>query len=178
MIEKQKWLRLIGDKNSEILILGSFPSKVSIEKNQYYANKSNRFWNEIIKPIFNNNKCFIGEIDEEIYASKIKCLLINKIALSDVFSTKIEKNKLDTSMDKNIDTINSSKNNLIQILNDYKNIKKIIFNGKTARENFDSQNFKISRQIKLITVLSTSGANRRWGNGKKLYDDWIKAFYE
>jgi hypothetical protein len=64
-------------------------------------------------------------------------------------------------MDKNIDTINSSKNNLIQILNDYKNIKKIIFNGKTARENFDSQNFKISRQIKLITVLSTSGANRR-----------------
>jgi hypothetical protein len=26
--------------------------------------------------------------------------------------------------------------------------------------------------------LSTSGANRRWGNGKKLYDDWIKAFYE
>lgn len=32
------------DENSEILILGSFPSVVSRQQNFYYANKQNRFW--------------------------------------------------------------------------------------------------------------------------------------
>lgn len=34
----------VFDCQSEILILGSFPSVISRKQNFYYANKSNRFW--------------------------------------------------------------------------------------------------------------------------------------
>ena len=43
------------DSDSNILILGSLPSDKSIEKSEYYGNKTNQFWN-IITLIFNNEK--------------------------------------------------------------------------------------------------------------------------
>ncbi|MDY6035107.1 MAG: DNA-deoxyinosine glycosylase, partial [Bulleidia sp.] len=37
-------LKPIFNKDSEVLILGSFPSVVSRNRNMYYANPTNRFW--------------------------------------------------------------------------------------------------------------------------------------
>ena len=34
----------VFDKNSKVLILGSFPSVKSREEGFYYGNKNNRFW--------------------------------------------------------------------------------------------------------------------------------------
>lgn len=34
----------VSDKNSKVLILGSFPSEKSLKEGFYYGNKSNRFW--------------------------------------------------------------------------------------------------------------------------------------
>ena len=39
----------IIDENSEILILGSFPSVISRENDFYYGNKRNRFWTLLSK---------------------------------------------------------------------------------------------------------------------------------
>ena len=67
------------DENSEILILGSFPSVVSREQSFYYANRTNRFW-----PIL--GKLF----DEEITDRRQFCLK-HHIALWDViYSCTIE----------------------------------------------------------------------------------------
>ena len=41
----------VFDKNSKVLILGSFPSVKSRREGFYYGNKSNRFW-KVIAEIF------------------------------------------------------------------------------------------------------------------------------
>ena len=79
----------IYNKNSEILILGSMPSKLSREKNFYYANKQNRFW-KIMEELYNIN--FSSNND------KMEFLLKNKIALWDVFKEVDIKGSSDSSI--------------------------------------------------------------------------------
>ena len=65
----------IFDKNSKILILGSFPSVVSRKFSFYYANPQNRFW-RVLAGILN------APVPETM-DKKIKFLLANKIAIYD-----------------------------------------------------------------------------------------------
>ena len=65
----------IFDRNSKILILGSFPSVVSRELGFYYANPQNRFW-RLLAGIL--NAPLPESIDE-----KIKFLLTHRIAIYD-----------------------------------------------------------------------------------------------
>lgn len=63
----------VVDKNSEILILGSFPSVKSREINFYYGNPQNRFWNVLEE--------FFGEKIENDIESKKVFLKNHKIAV-------------------------------------------------------------------------------------------------
>ena len=65
----------IFDKNSKILILGSFPSVISRKFGFYYANPQNRFW-RVLAEILNTN---VPESMDE----KIKFLLSHHIAIYD-----------------------------------------------------------------------------------------------
>ena len=65
----------IFDKNSKILILGSFPSVVSRKFGFYYTNPQNRFW-RVLAGIL--NAPLPESIDE-----KIKFLLAHRIAIYD-----------------------------------------------------------------------------------------------
>ena len=65
----------IFDKNSKILILGSFPSVVSRKFGFYYANPQNRFW-RVLAGIL--NAPLPGSTDE-----KINFLLARRIAIYD-----------------------------------------------------------------------------------------------
>ena len=65
----------IFDKNSKILILGSFPSVVSRKFGFYYANPQNRFW-RVLAGIL--NAPLPGSTDE-----KIDFLLAHRIAIYD-----------------------------------------------------------------------------------------------
>ena len=65
----------IFDKNSKILILGSFPSVVSRKLGFYYANPQNRFW-RVLAGIL--NAPLPGSTDE-----KINFLLARRIAIYD-----------------------------------------------------------------------------------------------
>ncbi|WP_122871929.1 DNA-deoxyinosine glycosylase [Campylobacter showae] len=65
----------IFDKNSKILILGSFPSVISRKFGFYYANPQNRFW-RVLAGILNTP--LPESIDE-----KIKFLLAHRIAIYD-----------------------------------------------------------------------------------------------
>ncbi len=71
----------VYDKNSKILILGSFPSEASRAAGFYYAHKQNRFWR--VLTLVTGGEC--GETKEE----KTRFLLENNIALWDVIASKI-----------------------------------------------------------------------------------------
>ncbi len=126
------------NKDSKVLILGSFPSVKSREEGFYYAHPKNRFW-QVLSYIFN----------EEI-ENKEDFLKSHYIALYDVCASCEIKGSSDASIKKVIP------NNLASILN-YSKIKVIILNGKTASRLFSK--FYPDNQIKTITLPSTSPAN-------------------
>ena len=66
----------VADQNSQILILGSFPSEKSLKENFYYSNKSNKFW-KVLAEYFNEKLV-------QSIAEKKQFLLAHKIAIWDI----------------------------------------------------------------------------------------------
>ena len=135
----------ILDKNSKILILGSFPSVKSRKDNFYYAHPQNRFW-KIIAKIFNES--IPVSIEEKKWI-----LLKNNIAIWDVIKSIKE-------------TIINDISGLIK----ESNISYIFFNGNKAYDiymKYCSQKPNVKYEI----LPSTSPANAVWGF-EKLYDYW------
>ena len=150
----------VFDKNSKILILGSFPSVKSREQMFFYGHPQNRFW-KVISKIFNSD--YPNTIEE-----KKQLLLNNHIAVWDVIASCDINGSSDSSI-KNV-----IPNDLTVILN-IADIRKIIVNGKTAEKYYNKY---IKKQInrEAICLPSTSPANAAWSLDD-LINEWktIKA---
>ncbi len=107
-------------KDSEILILGTFPSLKSFENNFYYSHPKNQFW-DILAIIFNEKKP--STIDE-----KIEFLKRHKIALWDSICKAKRKNQ--NSRDDNLEVIEPC--DIPKLLKKYPNIKKIATTSRLA----------------------------------------------
>ena len=108
-------------KNSEILILGSFPSVKSRENEFFYAHPQNRFW-KVLSAVFNFP--MPQNTDE-----KKELVLKNKLALFDVIKQCDIKGSGDSTI-KNV-----IPNDLTPII-ESSNIKHIFLNGKTAEKYY------------------------------------------
>ena len=126
------------NEDSEILILGSFPSVASREEGFYYAHKRNRFW-KVLSSIF----------DEEILDKK-DFLIRHHLALFDVCASCEIKGSSDASIKEVVP------NDLSEILK-VSPIKVIFLNGETASKLYKKYMKDIS--IPTITLPSTSPAN-------------------
>ena len=145
------------NKNSKILILGSFPSVKSREQMFFYGHPQNRFW-KVISKIFNE------ELPTTI-SEKKKLLDKNNIAIWDViFSCEIIGSS-DTSI-KNVIP------NDISIILKNSNIEKIFVNGKAA-EKFYNLYLKEILKRDAICLPSTSPANAKWSIDKLILE-WKK----
>ena len=134
------------DKNSKILILGSFPSVKSREQRFFYGHPQNRFW-KVVSSVLNCETPIT--IDE-----KKKFLFNNHIALWDVIASCEIAGSSDSSI-KNVIV-----NDLTQILSEA-DIKQIYVNGKTAEKYFNKYTKPlISREA--VCLPSTSPANAAW----------------
>ncbi len=109
-------------KDSQILILGSFPSIKSFENGFYYANPQNQFW-KIMSTI---TKYPINNKDQKIWLLKEK-----KIALWDMIKSCSRENSLDSSIE------NEDINDIAKFLESYPEIKKIAFTGKKSQAIFE-----------------------------------------
>jgi TDG/mug DNA glycosylase family protein len=137
-------LKPIVNEKSTVLILGSMPSKISIEKGQYYANPKNQFW-KIIKEI-------LGVNSELPYRRRKDILLTQGFALWDILKS-CERNG---SLDKNIR--NPIANDLEAFLTKYEQINKIGFNGQKSMKLAKKLEINfLSRSI--IVLPSSSPAN-------------------
>lgn len=145
----------IFDKNSEILVLGSFPSVKSRENNFYYAHPQNRFW-RVVASVYS---CPVPKTVEE----KKNMLLSNKIAVWDV----IKSCEITGSADSTIKSV--IPNDLSEILS-VADIKKIYANGKTAQSLYNKY-IKNSTGFDIIFLPSTSPANAAYSL-EKLIKEW------
>ena len=89
---KNKGFNAVFNSESEILILGSFPSVKSREINFYYGHRQNRFW-KMLEYTYNEK---IGETPKE----KIEFLLSKKIALWDMVKSSDLTNSDDKALEK------------------------------------------------------------------------------
>lgn len=143
------------DKDSEILILGSFPSVKSREQNFFYGHPQNRFW-KVTSGIF-------GCVEPVTIDEKREFLHSNHIALWDVIASC----NIIGSSDSSISDVVA--NDLSEILVSA-NIRQIFVNGKTAEKYYNKYTFEKTNR-KAICLPSTSPANAAW-SVERLIDAW------
>lgn len=110
-------------KDTKILILGSFPSIHSFEKNFYYAHPRNQFW-KILESVTSypvNNR------DQKLWLLKA-C----KLGLWDMIKTCSRDNSLDSSLE------NEEVNDIATFLEEHPSIQKVAFTGKKSEALFQT----------------------------------------
>lgn len=139
-------LEIFINNDSEIFILGSFPSIKSREYGFYYSHPQNRFFPTTSR-IF-NEPCPISISDRKAF------LIKHHIALYDV----IEECDIDNSSDSSIRNVTPI--DIESILKKYPNIKVIGITGKKAASLFDK--YLLDKvKIKVVYLPSTSPANAK-----------------
>ncbi|AKB58590.1 DNA-deoxyinosine glycosylase [Methanosarcina barkeri] len=146
------------DVNTEILILGSLPSDVSIRKHQYYGHPGNDFW-RLLGSIIRE------DLQNMNYQNRLETLKRNKIGLWDVFKAGKREGSEDTK-------IKDEEINQFSMLKDMTpNLKLVLFNGKKSGE-YEPILRAMGYETKVLP--SSSGANRRSLQSKK--SKWEAAF--
>ena len=139
----QNLLPPVIDESSHVLILGSMPSKLSLEKQQYYGNPRNHFW-KIIGEVLH------VEIPVE-YKERLNLLKAHHIGLWDT----IQSCEREGSLDANIRNI--VPNDFRKLLENYPNIRLILFNGGKSFDVFKKHmGFNLLQDIHYAKMPSTS----------------------
>lgn len=148
-------IRPVFDKDSRILILGSFPSVKSREEGFFYGHPQNRFW-RVTAQVF-------GEKTPMSVDEKKSFLLRNHISLWDVIGSC----EIDGSSDASIRNV--TVNDLTAIL-ETADIKAIFLNGKKAEQLYKKYLLPVVKRD-AVCLPSTSPANAAWSL-EKLVEAW------
>jgi hypoxanthine-DNA glycosylase len=146
----------IFDKNSSVLVFGTFPSVKSREYGFYYGHPQNRFWKVI---------ACITQTDPfpETIAAKKQMLIQNRIALADVLQSCDIQGSSDGSIREEVPR------DLSKILNN-SNVDRIYANGEKAYQ-LTMKYFSRNITPKIFKLPSTSSANARY-SFEKLILEW------
>ena len=149
----------VYDKNSRILILGSFPSVKTREAGFFYGHPQNRFWKvlagickEAVPQTVEEKKCF---------------LLRNGIAVWDV----IAECDITGSSDSSIRNVKPAD---IRRILDAAKIERICCNGATAYRLYEKYLFPLCKR-EAVKLPSSSPANAAW-SAERLMEEWGKYF--
>ena len=109
-------------QDTEVLILGSFPSIKSFENDFYYAHPRNQFWKILSSitqyPIHNHDQ-------------KLWLLKVCHFGLWDMIKQCSRQNSLDSSLEQ------EEVNDIAGFLEKHPSIKKVVFTGKKAEALFE-----------------------------------------
>ena len=153
----------VYDKNSRVLILGSFPSVRSREVGFFYGHPQNRFWRTLAN--------LFDEIVPQSIEEKRDLLLRHGIALWDVIASCEIVGSSDSS-------IRNAKPNDLSAVLATASIGAIFTNGKTAHRLYCTYLQKETGR-EAICLPSTSPANAAWSQ-ERLNDAWsaVKTYLE
>jgi TDG/mug DNA glycosylase family protein len=139
----------ISSPSARILVLGSLPSRVSLERGEYYANPQNAFWRILAARA--------PELPAD-YAGRVRVLIEQRIALWDVLAAATRSGSLDADI-----ADDAVPNNFRAFFHTHSEIRVIGFNGGTAAKLYGrhvvSTLTEAQRKIPRITLPSTSPAH-------------------
>ena len=145
------------NKESRILILGSFPSVKSREQNFFYGHPQNRFW-KVIAAVYEQP---LPQTIEE----KKQLILDNGLALWDSIASCEITGSSDSS-------IKNARANDITVILDSCNIERIYCNGRKSHELYRKY-IEPATGRTAVCLPSTSPANAQWSL-EKLIGAWAE----
>ncbi len=149
------------DDDSCILILGSMPGVKSLQEQEYYAHKQNRFWRLMA--------LLLGEDLPVTYEAKCAMLLAHHIALWDTLGYCEREGSLDS------DIKNEIPNDILGLLAKHPRITTIVCNGGKAAAAFKKYFAKdLPPHVTVHYLHSTSPANARM-RLEDLAEEWGSA---
>ena len=110
----------IVGRDPRVLILGSLPSRASVEKHEYYGHSRNAFW-PIMGELFGAEPALDYETRTSIIAGR-------GVAVWDVLASSVRPG----SLDADIDVATATPNNVDGFLADYPAVSLVCFNGQAA----------------------------------------------
>jgi len=134
----------VSSPTARILILGSMPSELSLERREYYGNPRNQFW-RIMQAVFDIPA-------EDTYPERIAGLQHNRIALWDVLHSCERIGSLDSAIQ------NAVPNDFSGLFASLPGLKIIAFNGKKAHEWFERWAQVDSSHLQKLVYPSSSPA--------------------
>lgn len=148
------------DENSEVLILGTFPSVKSREAKFFYGHPQNRFWRVMAR--------MCDSTVPDTIEDKKRLILDNNFALWDV----IHSCEIQGSADSTIKNV--VPNDISKILDNSK-VSRIFVNGRKA-ESLYKKYIEPSTGIKAVCLPSTSPANASWSEDR-LTEYWKQQIF-
>ena len=106
------------DERSRVLVLGSFPSEMSLAKHEYYGNPQNHFW-----PVM---EALLGIDRSAPYDERTSRLLAQGVAVWDVIAECAREGSGDDRIE------HAAANPIVSLLADHPHIRHVAFNGGTA----------------------------------------------
>jgi hypoxanthine-DNA glycosylase len=138
------------DQNTEVLILGSLPSDISLSKGEYYGNPHNDFW-KILAEVLGQS------LTTQAYGERLQILLKHKIGLWDVYHRGVRPGSMDR------DITETDPNDFGALKADAPKLKLVCFNGKNAGE---SEGDVRGLGYETVVLPSSSSANRTDQEGR------------
>lgn len=158
-------LKPIVYKDSNVLILGSFPGAESLKQQFYYANNGNIFWDFFSQ--------YSGQDRPHSLSEASAILRELNVAVWDVYESVIREDKTEKKTSNDSDIREYTFNDIRTLLRDYPGISRI---GVAGGDPYDSfvEHFP---ELQAECLPSTSGSNRKQWGGKILdrtRKGWIK----
>lgn len=141
-----------------VMILGSMPSVTSLEKQEYYGFKHNRFW-KIMNQMF--------QVPIDTYEQKKQIILTHHMILWDVIGECEREGSLDSAIR------HEKVNDIAYLIQAHPTIRMVICNGKKSYDLYQKHFHDI--QIPCMYLPSTSNANRTIKE-QALFEAWKQAF--
>jgi TDG/mug DNA glycosylase family protein len=140
------------DRQTRILLLGSFPGEASLAAQQYYGHPRNHFW-ALLSAVLNIDLVAMP------YPRRLNALLAEHIGLWDVIAGCERSGSLDSAIR------NAQHNDFAPLKKRCPNLRRVCFNGKTSGKleaAFAEAGFET------LVLPSSSPANARWSFEQKL----------
>jgi hypoxanthine-DNA glycosylase len=157
---KSRCFEPVARADARVLILGSLPGKVSLERGEYYAQPRNAFWRIMGE--------LAGALPDRPYKDRLRRLRENRIALWDVCAAA----ERPGSGDSEIQLSTVEINDFSGFLRAQTRVDLICFNGRKAKEIYDRKVLQapptLFQRIRYELLPSTSPAHAAMSFEQKL----------